>query len=272
VSESAVRPAADVFAVLSEARRVWAVAAVHGEAARLAALHRALEPRFLHGDRLVYCGNLIGQGPDSAGAIDEALRLRRRLLARPGMEAADFAFLRGGQEEMFQKLLTLHYAVNPPEVFDWMARQGVNATLASYGESAETLRHTFRLGAQSIARWTVAMRERIRAHPGHEEFFGALRRAAFTADRKLLFVNAGIDGARPLDSQGDAFWWGGTGFNALEAPFESFRLLVRGYDRGRGGVAVGNFKASLDGGCGFGGALNAACFVSTGEAVEWIEA
>lgn len=36
----------------------------------------------------------------------------------------------------------------------------------------------------------------------------ALRHAAFTDERGLLFVHASIDPSRPLTAQGDAFWWG----------------------------------------------------------------
>ena len=41
------------FAALRKAERIWAVAAIHGEAERLAAVHDVLEPRIGPGDRLV---------------------------------------------------------------------------------------------------------------------------------------------------------------------------------------------------------------------------
>jgi serine/threonine protein phosphatase 1 len=261
----------DVFATLSSARRVWAVASVHGEIDKLTRLARELERRFLPGDRLVFLGNVVGLGTGVVETIDEILRLRRVLLARPGFEPWDFAFLRGAQEEMWQKLLQLHYAVGPLEVFDWMLRQGIEPTLRAYGGHPDQARATLRQGAQAIARWTAGLREAIRARPGHEDFYAAIRRAAITEDRSLLFVNAGLDPARPLDSQGDAFWWGGPGFGDLSGPFESFRLVVRGFDRAMGGVAVGAHKASIDAGAGRGGPLIAGCFDRAGAALDWIE-
>ena len=50
------------FARLRAYRRVWAVAAVHGEAERLGQLHAALWRRLEPGDRVVYLGNMIGRG------------------------------------------------------------------------------------------------------------------------------------------------------------------------------------------------------------------
>lgn len=261
----------DIFATFGAARRVWAIAAVHADIDRLKRVHRELERRFARGDRLAYLGNMIGIGPAVVETIDEILRLRRGLLARPGMEPQDFAYLRGAQEEMWHKLLQLHYAVGPQEVFDWMMRQGIEATLRAYGGHPDQARATFKQGAQAIARWTAGLREAIRSRPGHEEFYAAIRRAAITEDRGLLFVSAGLDPARPLDSQGDAFWWGGAGFGELAGPYESFRLIVRGFDRAQGGLAVGTHKASIDAGAGRGGKLMAGCFSLEGRAVDWIE-
>ncbi|MBM3556563.1 MAG: hypothetical protein FJX47_13535, partial [Alphaproteobacteria bacterium] len=238
-----------VFATFHCARRVWAVASVFGEVERLRRVHATLERRFGPGDRLVHLGNVIGGGAP-LDCVDEILRLRRVLLARRGMEPWDFAWLRGMQEEMWEKTLQLHYAVAPLEVLDWMLPRGLGATLAAYGADVDHARAIMRQGAHAIARWTAGLREKIRAHPGHEEFFAHLRRAALTADHALLFVNAGIDPARPLDKQGDAFWWGGAGFSALAEPYGGFRMMVRGYDPGNGGAGVGTFKASIDGGAG----------------------
>ena len=77
------------FAILRKSQRVWAVAAIHGEAARLDALHREIERRFAPGDRLVYLGNYLGHGAEVRATLDKLLAFRRELIARPGMFAAD---------------------------------------------------------------------------------------------------------------------------------------------------------------------------------------
>ena len=65
------------FARLRRARRIWAVAAIHGEATRLTRLHDLIAARFADGDRLVYLGNYLGRGSAIAATIDELLDFRR---------------------------------------------------------------------------------------------------------------------------------------------------------------------------------------------------
>src|SRR5215813_6703817 len=103
-------PDHEKFAVLRRAGRVWAVAAIHGEVQNLAALHRALWPHLKPADRLVYLGNYFGPGSDVGAAIDELIAFRRAVIARPQAFASDLAYLRGSQEEMWQKLLQLQFA------------------------------------------------------------------------------------------------------------------------------------------------------------------
>ena len=148
----------DKFAVLRKCKRVWAVAAIHGEAEKLATLHRALEPRIVAGDRLVYLGNYLGHGPDVRGTLDALLAFRRELIARPGMFAADVAYLRGSQEEMWQKLLQLQFAPNPREVFAWMIEHGAGATLTTYGGEIQQGFVCTRDGPLAITRWTSKLR------------------------------------------------------------------------------------------------------------------
>ncbi|MBI4182449.1 MAG: hypothetical protein HY521_00455 [Proteobacteria bacterium] len=260
------------FATLRAGRRVWALSAVHGELARLKAVHDHLEPRLGEGDRLVYLGNVIGRGTAARETIDEVLLFRRAVIARPGVEPGDVVFLRGSQEEMWHKLLQLQFAPNPVQVLTWLLDHGVGATLTAYGGRAQDGLMAAREGATAIARWTNSLRRAIRQAPGHESFMGAIRRAAFTDDGKLLFVHAGIDPTRPLSAQKDALWWGGgAGFLALEAPYAGFRRVIRGYDPAHAGLKESPHSVSLDGGCGFGGPLLAACFDAEGAVLERVE-
>jgi len=262
----------EIFAVLKVARRVWAVAAIHGESTRLGSLHAELERRFQAGDRLVYLGDYLGYGPDIPGTMDELLRFRARLLCHPGTEPWDIAYLRGGQEEMWHKLLQLQFAKAPAEVFDWMLQQGVGATLQAYGGRAEDIRARFREGVLAITKWSGQMRDALRARPGHEALLTALRRAAYTEGGELLFAHAGVDPHRPLSEQSDAFWWGSGYFSAMTERFAGFKMVVSGYDRMHRGARFGAVSCCIDGGCGFGGSLNAGCFDLEGQRVDWIEA
>lgn len=262
----------DKFAVLRRCRRIWTVAAIHGEAARLEALHQALEQRFQAGDRLVYLGNYLGRGPAVTRTMDGLLAFRRALIARPGVFATDVAYLRGSQEEMWQKLLQLQFAPNPREVLDWMLAQGVGATLSAYGGEASQGASCAREGALALTKWTSGLRAAMQAHPGHYLLMSALRRAAYTDDGALLFVHAGLDPGRPLSAQSDSLWWGMGGFARLAEPYGSFTKVVRGFDRSHPGIEAGNYTLTVDAGCGFGGPLVGACLDPRGEVVDLIEA
>jgi len=260
------------FARLRGARRIWAVASVHGEAARLSRLHDRIAERFTDGDRIVYLGNYLGRGDAVAATVDELLDFRRRVLARARNFACDVVFLRGAQEEMWQKLLQLQFAPNPGEVLAWLVREGVEPTVRAYGGE---LRHGFaasRDGPLTMTRWTSGLRNAMNAAPGHTTLFANLRHAAVSGDNRLLFVHAGVEASRPLSGQGDAFWWGGRDILDLAAPFNGFRRVIRGFDRQQRGLVEREFAVSLDGGAGRAGSLLAAAFAPDGTVLEVLEA
>ena len=260
------------FSILCRARRVWAVGAVRGEAERLEALHAAMAPRYAHGDRLVYLGNMVGVGQATRRTLDEVLRFRRWFLARPPyMNADDVVLLRGSQEEMWRKLLQLQFASEPMAVYEWMLAHGLAPTVAAYGGSADEGRRAIKDGMVALTRWTSGLRTAQRAAAGHGELFAGLRRAAMTDDRRLLFVNAGLDPALPLDRQGDQFWWDATGFRRIDAPYQGFARVVRGAAADDTGIHDRGHTLSLDGGCGLGGTLVAACLDTTGAIADLIE-
>jgi hypothetical protein len=260
------------FGHLVRARRVWAVACIHGEAQRLGALHERLAERFAPGDRLVYLGDVLGYGPDSADAVDGVLEFRRAVLAERLMFLGDVVLLRGSQEEMLQKLLELQFAPDPRGVLGWMLEHGVAQTLESYGIAARSGEAASREGVMALTRWTGTVRAALEARPGHRQFLAALRRAAFSEPGGMLFVNAGVDPRKPLELQRDVFWWGrGGDLLELDAPFAGFGRVVCGYHRSRAGLVARHYAVSLDAGCGFGGKLLAACFAPDGQILDRIE-
>ncbi|MCC7167159.1 MAG: hypothetical protein IT565_06280 [Rhodospirillales bacterium] len=252
--------------------RIWAVAAVHGEADRLGDLHAQLLAKSQAGDQLVYLGNLLGLGPKVKEALDAALLFRRAFIARPGADAADLVFLRGAQEEMWQKLLQLQFATGPAQVYDWMVSQGIGPTIAAYGGTVEEGRLAIKEGILALTRWTSALRAAFRGHDGHAQYLSALRHAAHSGEGGLLFVHAGIDPTRPLAAQSDSFWWGGGGFSDLAQPYGGFVKVVRGFERKHAGPRTDAHTVTLDGGAGFGGALIAARFEADGSVGEILKA
>jgi len=259
------------LAVLRGGGRVWAIGAIHGDAARLRVLHGRLKSQLVPGDQLVYLGGYLGCGSAVVAAIDEILLFRRAFIAQPGVAVEDVVFLRGAQEEIWQKLLQLQFAVGPADVLRWMLDRGVGPTIAAYGGSADEGLLAAEQGVLALTRWTGGLRQAIRQFDGHTTLLACLKHAAYTDDHQLLFVHAGIDPARPLGAQRDHFWWGLPAFEALETAYLPFRLVVRGYLPAGGNGAPGRPVATLDGGAGRGGPLIAACFGPDGDILQVIE-
>jgi serine/threonine protein phosphatase 1 len=193
------------IARLSGGGRIWALGALLGDDDALEALTHAVLSRWRPGDRLVVLGNMLGPNGDPARTLDGLLRLRRRLMA--ASLGCGVLFLRGAQEEMWQKALSLQFAMTPLEVLDWMLGRGLAAIIEAYGASVTNGRIACRNGPSEIARWTRGLRQRQASHAGHAEILNSLKRAALGADGTLLLSAAGVEARRPLDDQGDAFWW-----------------------------------------------------------------
>jgi serine/threonine protein phosphatase 1 len=252
--------------------RIWAIGAVHGDAGRLAAIHGELEPRLRQGDVLVYLGNYLGRGPEIVETVNELLDFRRRMLAHPPLRFTDdIVYLRGSQEEMWQKLLQMQFASDPVSILNWVISRGVDATLTAYGGSIDEGNYAATGGTMQLNNWTRALREAQRTHPGHDTLMAHLKRAAACEDGSLLFVNCGVDPQRPLAAQSDAFWWAARSFDSITGAYEGFARVIRGFDPEHGGFAETEFTVTLDGGCGFGGKLIAACFAPDGSILDSFE-
>ncbi|PZQ43377.1 MAG: hypothetical protein DI551_12265, partial [Micavibrio aeruginosavorus] len=225
---------------------------------KLYALHDAILERLKPGDRIVYLGNYTGYGTKSRETLDEILTFRRLALAQPGMQPSDIIYLRGRQEDMWQRILQLQFTNKPELTLGTLLTHGFDRTLESYGINTHDGMRACKEGVLALTRWTNKIREAIRKNPGHEILMTHYRRAAYTREKErfpVLFVNSGIDPARKLEDQGDSLWWSGEDFNGITQAYAPFEKVIRGYDPSQSGVRLNCVTASLDGGCGFGGSL-----------------
>lgn len=259
------------FAILTATHRIWAVSAIHGEVDPLRNIHAALEPRLKRGDRVIYLGNFMGHGAKVSETLDELISFRRFFLARYQNFSHDIVYLRGSQEEMWQKLLQLQFATDPRGVLQWMLDQGVGASLQAYGFNPQEGFREAAAGAMQLTRWTNKVRRAMQEKPGHYQVLGQLKRAAYPDNGTTLFVNAGINPSRPLETQKDSFWWANKGFQQVKGNFGPFTRLFRGYDPEQAGPKYDEHAVTLDGGCGFGGKLIAACIGLDGQVLEVLE-
>jgi len=254
-------------------QRIWAVGAIHGDADRLAVLHDLMRSRLAYGDRLVYMGNYLGFGGGIFATISEMLRFRRMFLSIPPyMDESDCIYLRGAQEEMWQKLLQLQFSNRAAADLAWMLDRGVAATLEAYGGVTKEGFSQAEAGAVALTTWTGTLRDAMRFAPGHEALMNALKRAAISRSGGALFVNSGIDVSLELSRQTDSFWWAGRSFALIQDRYADFRRVVRGYDPDHGGLAETDSTLTIDGGCGFGGTLAAFCLTPEGDVLERLEA
>jgi serine/threonine protein phosphatase 1 len=268
------------FASLGAPERVFAIPSIHGDLQKIHSIHETLFHQFRAGDRLVYLGNYTGYGQFSKQTIDSILSFRRFILSIPGVLPSDIVYLRGTQEEMWQKLIQLQFAPNPTQVLEWMLSQGLSQTMESYGIDINEATRVAREGVIRLSRWTENTRQTVYKNAGHDVFGSQLRRAAFTdcalkttgTCAPLLFVNAGIDYTKNLDDQGDQFWWGNANFKSMTMPYSPFQRVVRGFDPDLGGYHENQVTATLDNNCGRGGNLVCAAFSGDGEIIDVIEA
>jgi hypothetical protein len=268
------------YSNLGHPNRIWTISAIHGEVEKLASIHRTVFEKFSPGDRLVYTGNYFGGA--NAGVhetMNELLFFRRALLARAGVMSDDIVYLRGRQEELWRTLLQIQMTLNARRTIEWIVQShaDVDALLRAYGSSLDEAGRIAREGILSLTKWSSNLKGAIRACPGHERFYTVLRRAAFTENRtdaanNLLFVHAGVNPSIPLPEQEDSFWWHSKDFNAMPQPYSPFRSVIRGHDPEQQGVHIGDAAISIDGGCGYGGALVCATISDAGRVLELISA
>ena len=220
---------------------------------------------------MVYLGGYLGWGREVAECVDELLLFRRAFIARLGVQIEDAVFLRGAQEEMWQKLLQLQFAGRPAQVLGWMADHGIGATIAAYGGSVEEGLAAAEDGVLALTHWTGGLRQAMRQIDGHTALLSSLKHAAVTDDDTMLFVHAGLDPTAPLSAQLDHFWWSTPEFERLTDGFPGYRLVVRGHALRGGGLNLATPIITLDAGCGRGGPLMAACFGADGEVLQTLE-
>ena len=263
------------FSAMGSPNTVWAISSIHADIERLTNIHNAVFERITPGDRLLYLGNYTGFGNYSRETIDELLTFRRLVLAQPGMKPDDLIYLRGAQEDMWQRLMQLHFDNSPVDSLLWMMGNGMGATMQSYGIDAHDGITAAKEGTISLTRWTNHIRYILRQNAGHDCFMTNNRRAAYTnhEDRyPLLFVNAGLDPQRSLEDQDDNLCWAFEEFENMTDSYAPFEKVVRGFDPNHQGVMLNCITATLDGGCGFGGSLVCAGMSSEGEIFELMEA
>jgi len=257
-------------------KMIWAISSIHGDAERLMSIHDAIFNKISAGDRVIYLGNYSGYGAQSCEVFDELLMFRRLLMAQPGMQARDVIYLRGKQEANWHRLMQLQFEQFPVDAYLELLGAGMRQTLESYGLCPHDGIMAARQGAYALSKWINTVRAALSCHAGHDCILTNSKRAAYTDYNQerfpVLFVNAGIDQAKPLEEQKSLFWDSKIDFRDMNRAYAPFEKVIRGYDSTHQGIYLNGVSASLDGGCGFGGSLVCASMPATGEIEQLMEA
>lgn len=220
---------------------VYAIGDIHGQ---LGMLEDALERIERDGGpdaKIVFLGDLVDRGPDSAGVID--------LLQKGVASGRNWTVLRGNHDRMYSYFLEDLPRPDPQILlgYDWFnERIGGKSTLASYGIDIPENARYYQI--HPIARQVIPQ--------AHQDFMANL--PAFAQHENLLFVHAGIRPNVPLDQQSeDDLCWIRHDFLNFSDPHPW--LVVHGHTPQESPVHMGN-RVNLDSGAGYGRPITAAVF------------
>lgn len=210
--------------------RLLCIGDIHGCARELEILLDAVAPG--PSDRLVFLGDYIDRGPDSAAVVERVVALHRELPAT--------VCLRGNHEEMLLGFLGLDGSRS--SVF---VGAGGAATLKSY--------------KLPPGRWTPeGLRQVLPA--SHLEFFCEALQCSFTAG-PFVFVHAGVRAGTALDQQvREDLLWIREDFLSCDHGLE--QTVIFGHTPQRRALFAPHRRIAMDSGCVYGGYLS--CLDLTG--------
>jgi serine/threonine protein phosphatase 1 len=183
----------------------FAVGDIHGRADLLSKMLNLLEGRAEAEQRangepvVVFLGDYVDRGPDSAAVVEAMLQGRPRGYERH--------HLRGNHEQSM-----LMFMAAPLENRAWLLQGGAE-TLVSYGVQPPS---PVAAHEEDWVAAAAALKERL--PPAHLQFLEGLER--YVAFGDYAFVHAGVDAARSLDEQtDDDLYWSRERFIASKRRF-----------------------------------------------------
>ncbi len=183
------RRAVEVTTAIPQGQRVYAIGDIHGCSALLDDLIAQIDTdnaaRGPAETSIVFLGDLVDRGPDSAGVIDRLIALAE---SRPNVR-----FLLGNHEEIFLGALE-----GEPKALRLFCRIGGRETVLSYGMDAAEYE---RLDYEELTHRLDTL-----VPAAHRAFFDRFEDMVVIGD--YAFVHAGVRPDTPLDAQrgGDLRW------------------------------------------------------------------
>jgi serine/threonine protein phosphatase 1 len=165
-----------------DGQRIYAIGDIHGRLDLLDSLIESIRQDDLRRGaahtRLIFLGDLVDRGPDSAGVIERLMQLRK--------SGANATFLLGNHDEIFLRAVS-----GDIKAARMLTRIGGRETILSYGMSPEDYQtYNFEELVRLLA--TLVPRE-------HVEFLSSFEDYIEIGD--YLFVHAGIRPGAPISEQ-----------------------------------------------------------------------
>lgn len=231
--------------------RLYAIGDVHGCRAHLRRLLARIAEDAAGAPsapvRLILLGDYVDRGPDSAGVLDDVLRLAQAGLS--GVGPVELVTLRGNHEDFMLRFLAGDDAVTA----SWLFNGGGAETLESYDVEPPGLE----LDPADVGRARAALNAAL--PDAHRRFLEGL--AASHRAGGYFFAHAGVRPGVPLDRQeAEDLMWIRKPFLESEADFGA--VVVHGHTP-VAQVEERPNRIDLDTGAVYGGRLTAACFWGT---------
>lgn len=217
--------------------RIFAIGDIHGCAVELEALLETLAPKA--GDLVIFLGDYVDRGPDSARVIDIILDLSRKV---------DVVALKGNHEAMFLDFLNFPESAGA----GLFVLNGGTLTLASYSRKQIAAQNSDAIKGQSGSK----SEEAFVIPKDHLDFFNHLQLYYETED--YFFVHAGVpemslEQIRLPDHELDLLW---SRYPFLSSNFPWEKLVVHGHTPTQNAEIKFN-RINVDTGCVYGGRLTA---------------
>ena len=95
------------FAEFEFCNNIWAIGSIHSNLHSFEKIKNHILKNFSKNDKIIFLGNIIGVGEFAKETLSSVIDMRLKIMSKFLLNSKDIIFLRGAQEEMFLKVITI---------------------------------------------------------------------------------------------------------------------------------------------------------------------